>query len=356
MRSSGPWAAPGASWACCLLESVRPDVRALRVDGRSLFGGRRVRDTGAWPLRTAPTSPGTRLVRRGARRRGPWPRAAMSCSTARSTAQAVILGKGPDHPWDGGFAEITGPDLLHGRRWATPSPTGGPAARRRPAGCSTSADVAVVNHEGPAPDDATYHPTGLVFTFDPGSPRGVSAAGIDIVSLANNHIRNAGSGGCPADACGTSARSASAPSERAATPRAARRPTCLEPSGVRLCFLAYDAINTVVHAATTIRPGRRRAAPARRAQRHPPPATGWRGRHRGAAALGGRVHDPRPAAAAPLGTGHGSGRCGRRPRCPQPRRRAARVHRRRARRCTRWATSSSTCRASRRPRRASSSS
>jgi poly-gamma-glutamate capsule biosynthesis protein CapA/YwtB (metallophosphatase superfamily) len=35
----------------------------------------------------------------------------------------------------------------------------------------------------------------------------------------------------------------------------ARRPTCLEPAGVRLCFLAYDAINTSVHAATATRPG-----------------------------------------------------------------------------------------------------
>jgi poly-gamma-glutamate synthesis protein (capsule biosynthesis protein) len=167
--------------------------------------------------------------------------------------QAVLLGKGPDHPWDGGFAEITartcctadGGNAIQTRR------TGRRGAVRR---LLTSADVAVVNHEGPAPDDATYHPTGLVFTFDPALLEGVSAAGIDIVSLANNHIRNAGSEGVlqtRRNLRKAGIRTVGAGGDATS----ARRPTCLEPSGVRLCFLAYDAINTAVHAATTTRPG-----------------------------------------------------------------------------------------------------
>jgi poly-gamma-glutamate synthesis protein (capsule biosynthesis protein) len=234
------------------LESVRPDVRALRVDGRSLFGGRRTADTGAWPLRTAPTSPGDPAV--------PVVPAAWTLSAAGDVMldrevhrQAVLLGKGPDHPWDGGFAEITartcctadGGNAIETRR------TGRRGAVRR---LLTSADVAVVNHEGPAPDDATYHPTGLVFTFDPALLEGVSAAGIDIVSLANNHIRNAGSDGVlqtRRNLREAGIRTVGAGGDATS----ARRPTCLEPSGVRLCFLAYDAINTAVHAATTTRPG-----------------------------------------------------------------------------------------------------
>jgi poly-gamma-glutamate synthesis protein (capsule biosynthesis protein) len=35
----------------------------------------------------------------------------------------------------------------------------------------------------------------------------------------------------------------------------ARKARCLDQAGARLCFLAYDAINTVVHAATDDRPG-----------------------------------------------------------------------------------------------------
>ena len=57
------------------------------------------------------------------------------------------------------------------------------------------ADVALVNLEGPAPDDFRYHPTGFVFTFDPALLTGLRDAGIDVVSLANNHIRNAGASG-----------------------------------------------------------------------------------------------------------------------------------------------------------------
>ena len=114
--------------------------------------------------------------------------------------------------------------------------------------------MAVVNHEGPAPDVASYHPSGLVFTFDPTLLTGVAEAGIDIVSLANNHIRNAGSAGVLETmrnlrTAGLRSVGAGADAHRA------RRPVCLDQSGVRLCFLAYDAINTPVHAATNQRPG-----------------------------------------------------------------------------------------------------
>jgi poly-gamma-glutamate capsule biosynthesis protein CapA/YwtB (metallophosphatase superfamily) len=83
---------------------------------------------------------------------------------------------------------------------------------------------------------------------------GVAEAGIDIVSLANNHIRNAGSAGVLETmrnlrTAGLRSVGAGADAERA------RRPVCLDQSGVHLCFLAYDAINTIVHAATDQRPG-----------------------------------------------------------------------------------------------------
>ena len=108
--------------------------------------------------------------------------------------QAVTLGKGADHPWDLGYAAITGRTCCNvsgGNDIST--------ANRGPRGAVrallSSADVALVNHEGPAPDTATYHPSGFTFTFDPSLLPGLRDAGIDIVSLANNHIRNAGSEG-----------------------------------------------------------------------------------------------------------------------------------------------------------------
>ena len=112
--------------------------------------------------------------------------------------QAVKLGKGPDYPWDGGRARITsrtccnefgGPEIT-ARRVGQ-----GGAVRRLLEG----ADIAIVNHEGPAPDDFTFHPHGLRFSFDPSLEVGLTRAGIDVVSLGNNHIRDAGSDGVTRD-------------------------------------------------------------------------------------------------------------------------------------------------------------
>ena len=53
----------------------------------------------------------------------------------------------------------------------------------------------------------------------------------------------------------TCARSASVPSGAGRDPHQARRPVCVDTAGERACFLAYDAINTSVHAVTEARPG-----------------------------------------------------------------------------------------------------
>ena len=108
--------------------------------------------------------------------------------------QSVMKGRGADFPWDGGYAEITS------RTCCTKD--GGPAITTKRVGprgavreLLSSADIAIVNHEAPAPNDHRYHPSGLIFTVDPVMLEGIANAGIDIVTLANNHIRNAGSRG-----------------------------------------------------------------------------------------------------------------------------------------------------------------
>ena len=331
MRSSGPWPAPGASLGIVPLESVRPDVRAL-ARGRS----QPLRRRGARPM----PAPG-RCGRLEPRLRGTRPIAAVPAAWTLAAAgdvmldrevhrQAVLLGKGPDHPWDGGFAEITartcctadGGNAIETRR------TGRRGAVRR---LLTSADVAVVNHEGPAPDDATYHPAGLVFTFDPDLLEGVLGSGHRYREPGQQSHPQRGLGRGPADEAEPPRRPASAASAPVPTPTSARRPTCLEPGGgaALLPRLRRHQHGRPRRHGDTSRGSR--AAPARRAQRHPPPATGWRRRHRRAAPLGRRVHDPRPAPAASLGSGHGARRRGRRPGCPLARRRTRRVHRRRAR-------------------------
>jgi poly-gamma-glutamate synthesis protein (capsule biosynthesis protein) len=236
------------------------------VDGRTLFGGRRIDDLSVWPLTAEPVPTDLAVAERPrvsaqvgtsapAQEAPTWTLAAAGdvMLDREVFRQAVLLDKGADYPWDGGFARITsrscctvdGGDAIETKRV-------GPRGAVRE--LLSSADVAVVNHEGAAPDDFSYHPGGLVFTFDPGLLEGVAGSGIDIVSLANNHIRNAGSSGVLQTMHNLRAANlrfvgAGADADQARTAR------CLEQAGVRLCFLAYDAINTGVHAATDDRPG-----------------------------------------------------------------------------------------------------
>src|SRR3990170_989816 len=97
-------------------------------------------------------------------------------------------------PWDGGFAEIAG------RRCCTAAGYRLPVVRRTGhAGAVRAlfrdADLALVNLEGPAVEAFRWHPHGLVFTFDPALLGGLREAGIDAVTIGNNHIGNAGPSG-----------------------------------------------------------------------------------------------------------------------------------------------------------------
>ena len=59
----------------------------------------------------------------------------------------------------------------------------------------SQADLALVNLESPEPNDFTYHADGFSFTGDPALLAGVQHAGIDAVSLANNHLGDGGTHG-----------------------------------------------------------------------------------------------------------------------------------------------------------------
>ena len=104
-------------------------------------------------------------------------------------------GKGVDFPFDGGTVEITsrcrdcssfGWDLPRAER------TGDAGVVRD---LLKGADLAMANFENPAPDVFRFHEHGTVFSADPALIEGLANAGIDWVSLANNHIGDAGSGG-----------------------------------------------------------------------------------------------------------------------------------------------------------------
>jgi poly-gamma-glutamate capsule biosynthesis protein CapA/YwtB (metallophosphatase superfamily) len=109
------------------------------------------------------------------------------------------------------------------------------------------ADLAVVNLEGPAATTFRWHPNGLTFTFDPALLTGLRKAGVDVVTIANNHIGDAGPGGVietirNLDKLGIAHVGAG----RNAT--AARTPAWFNIAGQRVALLGYDAVRPAYNA------------------------------------------------------------------------------------------------------------
>jgi poly-gamma-glutamate capsule biosynthesis protein CapA/YwtB (metallophosphatase superfamily) len=224
---------------------VTSDVRALALDGFDLFGNDRLRDIAAWPL-LMPAAPGTEpppfdpattwtLVGGGD--------VMLDRSIYRRT---VRQHKGADYPWDGGFAEI------RRRRCCTAAGFPLPVVRRTGhAGAVRAlfrdADLALVNLEGPAIEAFRWHAHGLVFTFDPALLSGLKEAGIDVVTIGNNHIGNAGPSGVietirHLDKLGVAHVGAG---RDGAT---ARAPAWFDIAGQRVALFGYDAIRPVDNA------------------------------------------------------------------------------------------------------------
>ena len=227
---------------------MTPDVRALAVDGVALFGANRIRDLARWPLLVrgqAAAAFSTAAV---------WTLAAGGDVMLDRAAydESIVHRKGVDYPWDGGNAIVDGTTCcgMDGARLALGRQTGSPGAFRA---LLQQADLAVVNLESPAPNAYSYHPDGLVFTMDPALLAGLRNAGIDAVSLANNHMGNAGAQGVldtmhNLDSAGIDHAGAGTDAI------AARKPAWLAAGGLRIAFLAYDAIRPDYWAAAG-RPG-----------------------------------------------------------------------------------------------------
>ena len=179
------------------VRDVTPRVRALAVDGVSLFGNGRLTEVDGWPL----------LVR-GAGDAAPWQQAASWTMVAGGDIQldrwmayhVRSLDKGVDWPWDGGRVEITGRQCCSdlGHRVPLWQRTSDEGEVRELFGL---ADLALANLEAAAVDDPALWRLGpdfrfsLSFSGDPRLLEGLRSTGFDFLSLANNHIHNAGSAG-----------------------------------------------------------------------------------------------------------------------------------------------------------------
>ncbi|HET7028741.1 MAG TPA: CapA family protein [Candidatus Limnocylindrales bacterium] len=222
-------------------DEVGPNVRALAWGDRALFGVDRVRVAGDWPLTARlPQNPGGGT---------PFDPATTWTLVAggdilldRGVAKAVkVQGKGVDFPFAGGTVEITGHckdcsplgwDLPYTKR------TGNAGAMRH---LLTTADLAVANFENPAPDAFRYHTQGTTFSADPALIAGLAHAGIDAVSIANNHIGDAGRLGV-IQTRRNLAKDGIAAAGAGANAAEAHTPALLHAAGSTIALLGYDSI------------------------------------------------------------------------------------------------------------------
>ncbi|HLF08097.1 MAG TPA: CapA family protein [Dehalococcoidia bacterium] len=99
---------------------------------------------------------------------------------------------------------------------------------------TADADLTVINLEAPLIDGCPYHASGFVFCGRPGFIAALQAAGVDVVTLENNHVRNYG----PKGLAETTTHL-----ERAGIAWANRHtPAVLDVRGLTFGFLAFNAV------------------------------------------------------------------------------------------------------------------
>jgi hypothetical protein len=173
---------------------LAPSMRALKLNAASLVGNDRVRNVADWPLVV------TLQVPEG----DAWDQARTwvlvaggDSFTDRGVYDKVVRkGKGVDYPFAGGTAQVTG----HG--CCDPVFNDNIVPRYRLTGNKgmvrklfRGAELAIANHEQPVTDAAVHHTSGLRFSGKPALTKIFTRAGIDFLSLANNHIKDYGEDG-----------------------------------------------------------------------------------------------------------------------------------------------------------------
>ncbi len=226
-------------------DAVGPSVRALAWGKTALFGVDRVTEQADWPLIAAfPAGSAADTFNSAAT----WTLfAGGDILLDRGVYKtAVIEGKGVDFPFDGGTADIVGRTCCSAFGWEQPRTkrTGNAGAVRA---LISGADLAIANFENPAPDNPRYHTRGTVFSADPALIDGLANAGFDFVSLANNHIRDAGGQGILQTIANIRERGIEV-GGAGVDLAAARRPPMLKAGGVKVVVLGYDAIAGSYHA------------------------------------------------------------------------------------------------------------
>lgn len=169
-------------------------MRSLGIGDKVLFGNGRIGNIDNWPVVATVQGPaGSAWDQKRL-----WTLVAGGDSfTDRGIYERVVnRRKGIDYPFDGGTARVTGHyccgPFVDG--YEVPSyKLSGPKGIVRD--MTKAADLAIANHESPIPDDWDFHLHGYVFSGKPALTEIFTRAGIDWMSLANNHIKDYGTDG-----------------------------------------------------------------------------------------------------------------------------------------------------------------
>lgn len=233
------------------LADVDPSVRALAWGELSLFGVDRLATLDGWPLRLGLPPGSVPATTHPYDPADAWTLVAGGDINLDGQVAFHVkqLGLGVDYPFAGGTATITGHTCCSfaGLPLPVATRTGNGGAVHD---LLSLADLAIANFENPAPDNFTYHPAGFTFSADPDLIEGLANAGIDWVSLANNHIGDAGDQGI-LDTLQNLDRWGIAHGGAEADLDAARAPSLLDAGGISVAILGYDTIKPAYGASAT---------------------------------------------------------------------------------------------------------
>ncbi len=233
-------------------DEVGPRVKVLAVDGESLLDPDAARPED-YPLKTeGATAPDRAELRRVV--------VGGDVVLDRGQNYAVIQrGLGLDFPLDGGYAAITGrvaepsyyseTGVIH---QFTAERRGGRGAVRE---YLSGADLTLANLENPVIRNAVYHPEATTFTGDLRLMPILEQAGLDGVTLGNNHILDAGAAGL-LETLRHLEEAGIAYAGAGADLRAAREPMVFELGETRVGVLSYQGVPSYEWAwATRAAPG-----------------------------------------------------------------------------------------------------
>jgi hypothetical protein len=228
-------------------DAVGPEVRALAWGDSALFGVDRVKSLADWPLTASLPAAAAADAFDPAKT---WTLFAGGDIMLDRGVYLTLKDKGADFAFDGGTATITG-------RCKNCSPLGWDTPYTKRTGDAgvvrdliKRADIAAANFENPAPNNPRFHASGTNFSADPRFIDGLKNAGIDYVSLANNHIRDAGATGLLQTIANVKKRGIRY-SGAGKDANAARTPAIMEAAGTKVAILGYDAIAGGYHATAT---------------------------------------------------------------------------------------------------------